>query len=166
MKFINECSCIVDYSILEKAIIDECKRRNVTPNNCYKIYMYRGYAGISIKHDKVSVHRILGKYMIGCDLPRNVIVHHIDKNKLNNNINNLQVMKSELHTKEHNIVQYVSKEYMKGYGNRMKNIISRNDVTEEKVTELRSNGFTISEIAKELKCGINTVNRRLGMKDY
>ena len=56
MKFINECSCIVDYSILEKAIIDECKRRNVTPNNCYKIYMYRGYAGISIKHDKVSVH--------------------------------------------------------------------------------------------------------------
>ena len=107
MKFINECSCIVDYSILEKAIIDECKRRNVTPNNCYKIYMYRGYAGISIKHDKVSVHRILGKYMIGCDLPRNVIVHHIDKNKLNNNINNLQVMKSELHTKEHNIVQYV-----------------------------------------------------------
>ena len=58
MKFINECSCIVDYSILEKAIIDECKRRNVTPNNCYKIYMYRGYAGISIKHDKVSVHSL------------------------------------------------------------------------------------------------------------
>ena len=83
MKFVNECGCIVDYSILEKAIIDECKRRNITPNNCYKIYMYRGYAGISIKHDKVSVHRILGKYMIGCDLPRNVIVHHIDKNKMN-----------------------------------------------------------------------------------
>ena len=125
MKFINECSCIVDYSILEKAIIDE-----LPPHT-------RDFS-------RVRLH----------------------KNKLNNNINNLQVMKSELHTKEHNIVQYVSKKYMKGYGNRMKNIVSRNDVTEEKVKELRSNGFTISEIAKELKCGINTVNRRLGMKDY
>ena len=48
----------------------------------------------------------------------------------------------------------------------MKNIVSRNDVTKEKVAELRSNGFTISEISKELKFGINTVNRRLGMKDY
>ena len=26
--------------------------------------------------------------------------------------------------------------------------------------------LTIPEIAKELNCGINTVNRRLGMKDY
>lgn len=166
MRFINDCNCIVDYSILEKAITDECKRRNVVPKEVYKIYLWRGYPGISIKHDKVSIHRIIGKYMVGYDLPPNIVVHHIDGNKLNNKISNLQVMKSELHTKEHNIVQYVSKEYMKGYGNRMKNIISRNDVTEEKVTELRSNGFTISEIAKELKCGINTVNRRLGMKDY
>ena len=164
MKFVNECGCIVDYSILEKAIIDECKRRNVTPNDCYKIYMYRGYAGISIKHDKVSVHRILGKYMIGCDLPNNVIVHHIDMNKLNNNINNLQVMKSELHIKEHNIVQYVSKEYMKGCGNRMKDIVSRKDVTKEKVVDLRNSGFTIKEIAIKLNCGCNTVYRRLGMK--
>lgn len=164
MEFVNECGCITDYSVLEKAIIEECNRRNVTPKSHYKIYMHRGYAGISIKHNKVSVHRILGKYMVGYDLPPNIVVHHIDGNKLNNEISNLQVMKSELHTKEHNIVQYVSADYMKGYGNRMKSIISRTDVTREKVTELHKRGFTISGIAKELHCGYNTVCRRLGIK--
>ena len=62
MEFINQCNCIVDYSALEKAIIEECSRRNITPNSCYRIYIYRGYAGISIKHDKVSqnVRQIYG----------------------------------------------------------------------------------------------------------
>lgn len=102
--------------------------------------------------------------MVGYDLPPNIVVHHIDGNKLNNEISNLQVMKSELHIKEHNIVQYVPTEYMRGCGNRMKNIISRADVTREAVIELRKKGFTISGIAKELHCGYNTVCRRLGMK--
>ena len=102
--------------------------------------------------------------MVGYDFSSNIVVHHIDGNKLNNNISNLQVMKSELHAKEHNIVQYVSADYMKGYGNRMKSIISRTDVTETEVIKLRKKGFTISEIAKELNCGYNTVCRRLGMK--
>ena len=42
----------------------------------------------------------------------------------------------------------------------------RKDVTKENVLELRNKGLTISEIAAKLNCGINTVNRRLGMKDY
>ena len=29
MKFENACNCIVDYSILEKAIEEECSRRNM-----------------------------------------------------------------------------------------------------------------------------------------
>ena len=45
MKFENACNCIVDYSILEKAIKEECSRRNITPKDEYKIYLYRGYAG-------------------------------------------------------------------------------------------------------------------------
>ena len=92
MKFENACNCIVDYSILEKAIKEECSRRNITPKDEYKIYLYRGYAGISIKHDKVSVHRIIGKYIVGFNFDSEIHVHHIDGNKLNNNISNLQVI--------------------------------------------------------------------------
>ena len=163
MKFENSCNCIVDYSVLEKAIIEECKRRNIISKDEYKIYLYRGYAGISLKHDKVSVHRIIGKYIVGFDFDSNISVHHIDGNKLNNDISNLQVIRKELHTKEHYLVQYVSEEHKKEFGNRMKDIIARNDVTEEKVVELKNKGMTISEIAKELKCGVNTVGRRLGL---
>lgn len=82
MEFVNECNCTVDYSILEKSIIEECKRRNIVPKNTYKIYNYRGYAGISLKHDKISVHRIIGKYMVGFDFGSNISVHHIDKTNL------------------------------------------------------------------------------------
>lgn len=166
MEFNNTCNCIVDYSILEKSIIEECKRRNIKPKEKYKIYNYRGYAGISLKHDKVSVHRIIGKYMVGFDFSSEVHVHHIDKNHFNNDISNLQVIRKELHTKEHYNVQYVSKEHLRSFGNRMKNIISRNDVTEEKIIELKNQGFSITRIAEELNCSRNTVRRRLGMKDY
>lgn len=166
MEFENSCNCIVDYAILEKAIIEECKRRSIEPKDHYKIYEYRGYAGISIKHDKVSVHRIIGKYMVGIDFGSEIHVHHIDGNRFNNSISNLQVLRNELHTKGHYLVQYVPEDYKKEFGNRMKNIIARNDVTEEKVRELRKKGLTIPQIAKELKCAVNTVNRRLGMKEH
>lgn len=164
MEFVNECKCIVDYSVLEHAIIEECARRGFEPNKKYKIYDYRGYAGISIKHDKVSVHRIIGKYMVGHDFGSDIHVHHIDGNHFNNSVSNLQVLRKGLHTKEHNIVQYVSKSYMKEFGNRMKNIISRSDVTKERVVALKNQGLTVEQIAKELNCGKNTVCRRLGMK--
>ena len=166
MEFINTCDCIVDYSILEKAIIAECERRCVEPKSNYKIYNYRGYAGISIKHDKVSIHRIIGKYMVGFDFDSSISVHHLDGNKMNNNVSNLQVIRNSLHINEHNIQQYVSDSHKRSFGGRMKPIISRTDVTKEDIEELRKNGFTISEIAKQLGCGINTVYRRLGMNDY
>ena len=166
MIFENNCGCIVDYGVLEKAITEECHRRGFKPKDRYKIYIFRGYAGISIKHDKVSVHRIIGKYMVGFDFGSEISVHHIDGNKLNNDVSNLQVIRNSLHTKEHQIHQYVSEEHKKGFGNRAKDIISRKDVTEEKVMDLRKRGLTIPQIAEELKCGYNTVCRRLGMNDY
>ena len=166
MKFINSCNCIVDYNILEKAIIAECDRRSIKPKDSYKIYDYRGYAGISLKHDKVSIHRIIGKYMVGFNFGRKIYVHHLDGNKMNNSISNLQVIRSDLHIKEHDIHKYIPEDYKHSFGKRMKTIISRTDVTKENVTELRKMGLTIPEIAKKLNCGINTINRRLGMKDY
>ena len=166
MKFINECGCIVDYSILEKAIIDECKRRNVIPNDCYKIYMYRGYAGISIKHDKVSIHRIIGNYMANQTLESNIVVHHIDGNKMNNTISNLQILRKELHTKEHNLVQYVDKNKLAKNSLKGAMSIKRHDVTEKETRKLRMEGLTYKQIAERLHCGYNTVWRRLRKLDW
>ena len=57
-----------------------------------------------------------------------------------------------------------SKEHKKGFGNRAKDIISRKDVTKEKIVELMNGGLSIPQVAKELNCGYNTVYRRLGLK--
>ena len=164
MMFENACNCIVDYKILECAIKEECKRRNIVPNNKYKIYMYRGYAGISLKHEKVSVHRIIGKFMIGYDFGSEISVHHIDGNKLNNNVSNLQILKNSLHTKEHNLVSFVSKEQMRENAKNATEIRKRKDVTKEKIEELKAQGFSNIEVAQKLNCGVNTIRRRLGMK--
>jgi len=164
VKFENSCDCIVDYRILENAIIEECERRNIEPKEKYKIYMYRGYAGISLKHDKVSVHRIIGKYMVGFDFGLQVSVHHIDGNTLNNSISNLQVLKNGLHTKEHDLISFVSKDKLRENVKMATEAIKRNDVTSEKVKALRDEGYTIAQISEKLKCGYNTVCRRLGMK--
>lgn len=166
MKFINECGCVYEHDILEKAITEECLKRKTKPKDTYKIYNYRGYAGISIKHDKVSVHRLIGQYMVGMELEKSIHIHHIDGNKMNNVISNLQAMRNSIHTKEHNLIQYVSKEKLRENAKLGALSVKRNDVTDEQVKYLRNNGMTISQIAKELNCGYNTVCRRLGMKDY
>lgn len=163
MEFINSCNCLVDYDVLEKAIIEECKRRNIKPKENYKIYMYRGYAGISLKNDKVSVHRIIGKYMVGYDFTPNIHVHHIDGNKLNNDVSNLQVIRNELHTKEHCLVKYVNKEKLRENAKKATEKIKRHDVKKVHIETMYNYGFTISEIAKMLDCSANTVYRRLGI---
>ncbi len=161
MKFENTCNCIVDYKILEQAILEECSRRHIKPKSEYKIYPFRGYAGISLKHDKVSVHRIVGKYMIGMDFDRNIVVHHIDGNKFNNSISNLQIMKNSFHTKEHYPVQFVSISHLSNARKKAAEKIRRNDVTKEEVLKLYQQGLTYNEIASELHCGRTTVSRRI-----
>ena len=47
-----------------------------------------------------------------------------------------------------------------------KKAIYRKEITKEKCEELRKQGLTVSQIANKLNCGVNTINRRLGMKDY
>lgn len=82
MEFVNKCDCIFEEDILEKAINMQCDIRGFKPNKKYNIFLYRGYAGISLKHEKVSIHRIIGEYMFGSNLPKNMHVHHIDKKQV------------------------------------------------------------------------------------
>lgn len=48
------------------------------------------------------VHRWVAEKKYGCKIPRNYVVHHIDKNKLNNNPDNLVVMHWSDHAELHN----------------------------------------------------------------
>jgi hypothetical protein len=61
---------------------------------------YNAYHGYILKGSK-RLHRILAEQKIGRKLYPNEIVHHIDGDKLNNSIDNLQIMTNSEHTKLH-----------------------------------------------------------------
>ena len=48
-----------------------------------------------------SVHRLVMELSLGRTLSRNEVVHHIDRNKTNNSIENLQLMTRSAHTSLH-----------------------------------------------------------------
>ena len=47
------------------------------------------------------LHRLIMAEQLGCGIPKNYHVHHIDGNKLNNKIENLQTITPEEHTRLH-----------------------------------------------------------------
>lgn len=59
------------------------------------------YKAIKINGVKVDVHRFVMEKFIGRKLKRTEIVHHIDGNKLNNTISNLEIMTLSQHSAMH-----------------------------------------------------------------
>lgn len=167
--FVNECNCIVDYDILYKSIGNKCKSLNCYLHDEYRIVLRNGYPTVCINRKRYYIHTLIGEYIYG-GIRKGYVIHHKDKNKFNAMQENLELMSSKKHLKFHGDerkgIDFRSEKGKINSINSAKEARKRKDVTKEKVTELRSEGFTIFEIAKELNCGVNTVNRRLGMKDY
>lgn len=167
--FKNECECIVDYEMLYKAIDNKCKSENCYLHNEYRIVLRNGYPAVCINRQRYYVHILIGEVIYG-KIRKSYVIHHKDKNKLNAMPDNLELMTNLEHSKIHGNerlgIDLRSVEGKANSSNSAREATTRKDVTAEKVAELRNKGLTIPEIAKELNCGINTVNRRLGMKDY
>lgn len=167
--FQNECECIVDYEMLYKAIDNKCKSENCYLHNEYRIVLRNGYPTVCINRQRYYVHILIGEIIYG-KIQKGYVIHHKDKNKLNAMPDNLDLMTklehSIIHGNERKGIDFRSEEGKINSINSAKEVRTRKDITIEKVTGLRNKGLTIPEIAKELNCGINTVNRRLGMKDY
>ena len=169
MYFENKCGCIVDYISLSKAIEKKCKNLNCYCHDEYRIVLRNGYPAVCINRKWFYIHILICAYLKG-KIRKGYIVHHKDKNKLNALPNNLELMTKLKHLKIHGNerigIDLRSAEGKANSINSAREVRTRKDVTTEKVADLREKGLTIPEIAKELNCGINTVNRRLGMKDY
>lgn len=167
--FKNECGCIVDYEMLYKAIDNKCKKLNCYLHTKYRIILRNNYPTVCINRQRYYVHTIIGEYIYG-KIRKGYVIHHKDKNKLNALADNLELLTSLQHSKIHESDRkgkdFRSEKGKENSINAAREARTRKDVTIEKVTELRKQRLTIPEIAKELHCGVNTVNRRLGMKDY
>ena len=168
-RFENECECIVDYETLYKAVDNKCKSINCYFHDKYRIVLRNGYPAVCINRKWFYVHILIAEYVNG-GIRNGYVVHHKDKNKLNALIENLEIMTSLKHVRNHGKerkgIDFRSVEGKAKSLLSAKEVRTRKDITAERVAELRAKGLTIPEIAKELNCGINTVNRRLGMKVY
>lgn len=162
-KFENSCNAMFDEILLYEAIDWKCQKINKYCHRKYKIYLCNGYPCVSIGHEKIKIHQLLGEYIFG-KIRKGYVIHHIDGNKLNNQKENLQYISNVLHAQIH----HKDKKYtpcIKALKKARKTIY-RGEITKEKCEQLRKQGLTIKQIAKKLNCSINTINRRLGMKDY
>lgn len=163
MEFINECNTVFIYTDLEEAIKEKASSTNHKLKDTYRLVKRNGYATVRIGHDRYYIHRLLGTLYYGdCE-----IIYHKDHNKLNNSRDNLEPMSKSQHANHHHKGNdFRSDEGIKASVNAMANRRRRNDITVETVSKLREQGMTVEQIAKKLACSANTVNRRLGMKDY
>lgn len=161
--FENSCNAIFDEKLLYEAIDWKCQLLNKYCHKKYKVYLCNGYPCISIGHEKIKIHQLLGEYLFG-KIRNGYVIHHKDGNKLNNRKENLQYISNVLHAQIH----HKGKEYTPSIKaiKKARKTIYREEITKEKCEQLRKQGLTINQIAQKLNCCVNTINRRLGMKDY
>lgn len=75
-----------------------------------------GYVEVKVDRGYVRKHIHVMERHIGRRLERDEVVHHIDRNKLNNDTSNLQIMTNAEHTALHNRIDPVSEETCRKIG--------------------------------------------------
>lgn len=103
----QECLCCgVDfYTTRNNFCSKKCVYEYRKKTSKHKLYIEGGYLVKYIdgynKKGNAKLHRLIVEENIGRKLKPNEIIHHIDGNKLNNNINNLQIMTTSEHSRLH-----------------------------------------------------------------
>lgn len=115
----------------------------------YRIYSV-GSRGDNIR---TYEHVIVMEKYLGRKLSPNECVHHIDGNKLNNNIENLQLMERSKHLSMHALYTGLGKDRV---GKKPANAIDR--VIVRKLYKLLNEGLHGNAIAKELGISCSTVS--------
>ena len=102
IQFHNDCGALVNYEELEKAVLWYAPHPVASNKHIYK---YGEYPAVSIGKQKVHIHRLLMMYWCGYIFPSDIYVHHIDENKQNNSIYNLELINHKTHSHNHKIVE-------------------------------------------------------------
>lgn len=161
IKFQNTCHCLFNEELLKKAVLWYCNKplyRNKT------IFIHSKYPAINLYNNKIHIHRLLMMFSIKSDLDENLCVHHIDGNKLNANIENLQLIDIKKHQSYHNKNKKLSKEHRKKISEankKRKGLKIKKRVYMPELKDLINKGFSINKISKHYGCDWSTVKNRI-----
>jgi hypothetical protein len=114
IEFVNDCNARFDKQQLEAAVLWFQKEPTARLKH---IYMHGRYPAVSIHNIKIHVHRLLAMFNAGEIIPSQFHIHHIDGDKLNASIDNLEVMPSYLHMQKTRKGVGLSEEHRKKISN-------------------------------------------------
>ena len=101
IEFNNKCGCSVDYSLLDKAM--KWYGNGTAQHSKKCIFLNQSYPAVTIGSEKIRIHRLLMMYQGKRRLENDKLVHHKDKNKLNAQVENLQIVGASEHRTMHNL---------------------------------------------------------------
>lgn len=113
-----------------------------------------GYLTICIANKKQYIHRLIMEEHLGRKLKSNEQIHHINGNKTDNRIENLELITLGEHQKLHSIKS--------NFGKNRKNIEPANKIdidTRNYIKELRKQGYYLKEICMITKLSYPTIQK-------
>ena len=113
-----------------------------------------GYLTICIENKKYYVHRLIMEEYLGRKLIKNEQVHHINGNKLDNRIENLQLINLGEHQKIHSKNNNFGKD-RKG----IEPVNKTNIKIIKQIKELRKQGYLLKEISAITKLSYPTIQK-------
>ena len=133
-----------------------------TKNNHIKHWVTRGRTGTicnkyktwQIHMKRKYEHRMIMEQHIGRELKDDEIVHHKDGNKINNDINNLEIISKKDHAKMHAL--------KRGFGKNRRGVEPTNKTSKkvrEQIAELRKEGKYLKEIVKIVGLSYPTIQK-------
>ena len=159
--FINSCNCLVDYDLLEKAMLWYSDKPLYSQRF---IYMHSKYPAVSIYDKKIHIHRLLMMYKLQSDINENLYVHHKDGNKLNAQLYNLELIDSKKHQSIHNKNKKLSAKHRRKISEankKRKGIKIKKRVDMPHLQEYIKQGLSINKISKIYGCDWSTVKNRI-----
>ena len=124
-----------------------------------KLLMINGYAWITVEFSDGSLHKYKRSrwcWMLANKrgIPKGYVIHHKDRNKLNDNPNNLELLSRLQHSVEH------AKDNSKKQSG-LNNSVGKPDVDTDQLIELLNSGLSQRKVASILGCSRGLVEARL-----